>query len=208
MLPFSPQDRVFWVEKGAGLSPCKASASSSRCLCLNAVEGAGQAAGRVAAQAASLPSAAPACRRCNECTGLSQGSGTRLLLAVRTRRGAGGSAMCQGHGEVAAEREAWWVLGWGSLPKAPGAGGGGQCVPCRGDHPRGGRSSVSSPAPARQLSLQGVWLGPERQEPCSPPPASFISSPSGAGAPAPPALAPASAPAHPGEPLVSSSSRF
>lgn len=49
-------------------------------------------------------------------------------------------------------------------------------VLCRGDRPRGGRASVSSPA-AWQLSLQGVWLEPEQREPRSPPPASFIAAP-------------------------------
>lgn len=57
----------------------------------------------------------------------------------------------------------------------------------QGDSPWGGWGRVSSPAPARQLALQGVWLGPERWEQRSPPPASFIGSAGGEGSAAPPA---------------------
>lgn len=65
-------------------SPSKASAGSRRHLCLIACEGAGQVVRGVFGQAA--PGAAPACRRCDECAGLSQDRETRVGLAGDTAR--------------------------------------------------------------------------------------------------------------------------
>lgn len=159
-------------------NPCKVSASSRRSLCLNGLGKwwpggwlwwpGGGCGGSIAT---------PACRRCNECTGLSWGSGIGFWLA-------GGSVRCREHGEVATKRGHDGFRGQGSLPKALGSSGV-RRAPRRGDRPRGGRGSVSSPPPARQLSLQGVWPGPGRREPRSPPPASFIRSPGGRCSPGP-----------------------
>lgn len=130
------------------------------------------------------PGSCVGCGRCNECSSLSQGSGTRLLFAGDTVRcWAHGEVLgvlskvlrhtkVRAKGEVSTEPETRWFPARGVQAGSPGSSGH-RCAMsprCPG--------SVSSPALWQQFPYKEFGWGPR---PPWPPPVSFIGSPAAEG---------------------------